>query len=381
MKLNSTTLVGLLVLSSSLMLQALSPVQIRKLVDEGQTAIRKGDTKTAQRKIHELKISGNSAAAVPLERELLEGSLSQLKYTKDSLTKARERLAEASKGGRANKKEITDQEKRINELENLLLDTARETSDLEELFRTAIKELEVARAELESSKKPAPYSAGVEPADDNVVRTAKTALDKDLRRVIGHTDVHNLNQIEKAADFTYFDYLYWRRSIGWNAYMTLLYWKNNKLYNELTTKYKDYSVRFDQEKDQGSRVFKEAAMSYLADLDASGIGKYSARQILPKDELWKYLRAEQEVAKYIDAVRKINPKKADEVVAIAKKYREEVEAEETKAREERDKAHAEMAAEEAAKHSKEEVQETKKEVENTFGSTLAERYEEAGAPA
>lgn len=373
MKFNSTTLVGLLVLSSSLALQALSPAQVRTLVNEGSTAIKKGNPELARRKIQELKKSGNSGAAIALERELLETSLDQLKYTKNSLQIAKERLAAGSKSGKASKKEIAEQQRRIDELENLLLDTARETSELEQLFRNAVKDLE-------ALQKPAPYSAGVEPADDNVVRAAKIALDKDLKRVIGNTDVHSLWQITSPDNFSYLDYLYWRRSIGWNARMTYLYWADPKLYKELGDKYKEYSERFNEEKDRGSRVFKEAAMTYLADLETSGLGKYSARQILPQHELWKYLRAEEEVARYIDEVRKINAKKADEVVAIARKYREEFEAEEARAREERDKAHAEMNAE-AAKHTKEEVDQAQEEVQNKFGSTIAERLEEASAPA
>ena len=172
--------------------------------------------------------------------------------------------------------------------------------------------------------------------DDQILIAAQAKLNQDLITIFSACDVHNLSEIT-PDNFSYHDYLYWSGTLGWNTYLTYLYWQNYFLYAALTAKSDEHAQHYLADSaiygDNTTRIYQEAALPYLQTLEDAGITNFTAQQILPKDELWQYLNSSERYY-YINAIK--NLEKRNEVRLLHEMYKKEQEAEEYAAREARD---------------------------------------------
>lgn len=181
--------------------------------------------------------------------------------------------------------------------------------------------------------------------DDPVLIAAQSKLNQDLITIFSASDVHNLSEIT-PDNFSYHDYLYWSDTLGWNTYLTYLYWQNYPLYAALIDKSNEHAQQYLADSalygENTTRVYQEAALPYLTTLQDAGINKFTAQQILPRYELWQYLNSSERYH-YINAIKDFE--KRQEVRALHEYYVKDQQAKEDaawEAREARDQAHQEM---------------------------------------
>jgi hypothetical protein len=171
---------------------------------------------------------------------------------------------------------------------------------------------------------------------NDILITAQNKLNQDLITIINGLDVHSLSAITEE-NFSYHDYVYWRGTIGWNVYLTYQYWHNYQLYAALTAQsteyYNHYLANAALYGSNTTRIYQEAALSYLKVLEDAGITNFTAQQILPKYELWIYMNGQERIC-YIHLID--NLEKRNELCALHEMYKKEQAQEEEAARQSRE---------------------------------------------